>query len=272
MQTNFTHKDEAHPKLQKSPQSLPPRGHCLPGGGGEGSSSPFLKVRGRGPAASELEPPPAALRRVKTLPLGPQPGNVLTRAPSKSSELSLHAALNVKLILQVFSQDVTLTEPEMNQNAERVLRRLLPFRPGSHGVPGRSGLGPGLAGRTLGGPLPQRARPPLKQTCAPRAAGAPRAVRSELGARELPPRPAQGGRRRAPEGGAGGGRRPREGGGRGRAPGGNGRPRPAPPAFGPQSPALQCVGGRGPFPGTCPPVRANADKVVMLPTFIAGRQ
>lgn len=143
MQTNFTLKDEAHPKFQKSPQSLPPGGDCLPGWGGEGSSSPFLKVRGRGPAASKLEPPPAALRRVKTLPQGPQHGNVLTRAPSKFSELSLHAALNVKLILQVFSQDVTLTEPEMNQNAERVLRHLLPFRLGSHGVPGARRPRPG---------------------------------------------------------------------------------------------------------------------------------
>lgn len=74
-----------------------------------------------------LDCPPSALRRVKTLLPGPKHLNVLTQASFKFSELSSHAALNVKLILQVFSQDVTLRGPEMNQNAERAPWRLLPF-------------------------------------------------------------------------------------------------------------------------------------------------
>lgn len=55
--------------------------------------------------AIKLDSPPFALRRVKTLLQGPKHLNVLTQASFKFLELaSLHAALNVKLILQVFSQ------------------------------------------------------------------------------------------------------------------------------------------------------------------------
>lgn len=117
--------------------------------------------------AIRLDSPPSALRRVKTLLQGPKHLNVLTQASFKFLELSLHAAMNVKLILQIFSQDVTLTGPEMNQNAERVLQRLLPFHMDSQGFPRpRAASHPGLAALTLPELLSPAEPPadPLKQT------------------------------------------------------------------------------------------------------------
>lgn len=124
--------------------------------------------------AIRLDSPPFALRRVKTLLQGPKHLNVLTQASFKFLELSLHAALNVKLILQVFSQDVTLTGPEMNQNAKRALRRLLSFRLGSQGFPRARAVSAagdrGLAGLTLPELLLPAAPPadPPEQTCTAR--------------------------------------------------------------------------------------------------------
>lgn len=125
----------------------------LQGGNGGGNQAPF------------------ALRRVKTLLQVPKHLNVLTQASFKFLELSLHAALNVKLILQVFSQDVTLKGPEMNQNAERALWRLLFFRLGGQGFPRASAVSVagdcGLAGLTLLAFLLPAAPPadPPRQTC-----------------------------------------------------------------------------------------------------------
>ena len=121
-------------------------------------------------AAIRLDSPPFALRRVKTVIQGPKHLNVLTQASFKFLELSLHAALNVKLILQVFSQDVTLTGPEMNQNAERALQRLLSFRKsGQSRIPKAEG---GLGDRIPGtGQLDPPSAPPPR-SAARRPSGA----------------------------------------------------------------------------------------------------
>lgn len=135
---------------------------------------------------------------------GPKHLNVLTQASFKFLDLSLHAALNVKLILQVFSQDVTLTEPEMNQNAARALQRLLSFRLGSQGFPRPRAVSAtgyrGLAGLTLPALLLPAAPPadPPEQTCTAWAAEAPEAVPRGLGRAGRRQHPAPG-RPRAPE-------------------------------------------------------------------------
>lgn len=128
---------------------------------------------------NQADSPPSALRRVKALLQGPKHLNVLTQASFKFLELSLHAALNVKLILQVFSQDVTLTRPEMNQNAERALRRLLPFRLGGPRFPrARAASDPDWPdGPPPRAPLPRSATRRPRKPVRYGAAGAPRAVR-----------------------------------------------------------------------------------------------
>lgn len=99
---------------------------------------------------------------------------------------------------------MTLTEPEMNQNAARALQRLLSFRLGSQGFPRPRAVSAtgyrGLAGLTLPALLLPAAPPadPPEQTCTAWAAEAPEAVPRGLGRAGRRQHPAPG-RPRAPE-------------------------------------------------------------------------